>query len=49
MEVFHLRTDYWNRLDRFSLPFRFAYSLALIFALVLFGVDNGAQFIYFQF
>ena len=49
LEVFHLRTDFWNRLDRFSLPFRFAYSLALIFALVLFGVDNGAQFIYFQF
>jgi D-alanyl-lipoteichoic acid acyltransferase DltB (MBOAT superfamily) len=42
------RTDYWNNLDRYPVT-RFTTSLAMLFGISLFGVENGAQFIYFQF
>jgi len=48
-DVFHRRTDYWQNLARYPLAFRFSYSLGLLFAIVLFGIERGSQFIYFQF
>jgi alginate O-acetyltransferase complex protein AlgI len=48
LDIFHQRTGYWTD-DRFSGRFRAAYSCALLFAVVLFGVEQGSQFIYFQF
>ncbi len=38
-----------GRLKSFPLRLRYAYVLALFFGIVLFGVQNGSQFIYFQF
>ncbi len=49
LEIFNRRTDYWNSLGRYPYAFRAAYSVALLFGIVLFGTDTGAQFIYFQF
>jgi D-alanyl-lipoteichoic acid acyltransferase DltB (MBOAT superfamily) len=49
LDVFHRRTGFWDALDRFPKWPRFAYSVALLFGIVLFGVDTGTQFIYFQF
>jgi D-alanyl-lipoteichoic acid acyltransferase DltB (MBOAT superfamily) len=48
-EIFNRRADYWNALERYPGVFRLAYALILLFGIVLFGVDGGAQFIYFQF
>ena len=48
-DVFHRRTDYWQNLARYPVAFRFSYSLGLLFAIVLFGIERGSQFIYFQF
>ncbi len=42
------RTDYWDNLDRYPNT-RFATSLAMLLGISLFGVENGGQFIYFQF
>jgi alginate O-acetyltransferase complex protein AlgI len=49
LETFDQKTHYWSDRDRFSLGFRAAYSMALLFAIALFGIEQGAQFIYFQF
>jgi D-alanyl-lipoteichoic acid acyltransferase DltB (MBOAT superfamily) len=49
LDLFHRRTGFWDSLDRFPKLPRLAYSLALLFGIVLFGVDSGTQFIYFQF
>jgi D-alanyl-lipoteichoic acid acyltransferase DltB (MBOAT superfamily) len=48
-EIFNRRTNFWNALDRYPHAFRVAYSLILLFWIVLFGADSGTQFIYFQF
>lgn len=48
-ELFNRRADYWDSLGRYPRAFRLAYALVLLFGVVLFGVDGGAQFIYFQF
>jgi alginate O-acetyltransferase complex protein AlgI len=48
-EIFNRRTDYWNTSQRYPREFRLSYVLVLLFGVVLFGVDGGAQFIYFQF
>jgi D-alanyl-lipoteichoic acid acyltransferase DltB (MBOAT superfamily) len=42
------RTDYWNNLDRYPIT-RFTTSLAMLFGISLLGIENGGQFIYFQF
>jgi alginate O-acetyltransferase complex protein AlgI len=42
------RTDYWNNLDRYPIT-RFATCLAMVFGISLLGIENGVQFIYFQF
>jgi alginate O-acetyltransferase complex protein AlgI len=42
------RTDYWNNLDRYPIT-RFATCLAMLFGISLLGIENGVQFIYFQF
>lgn len=42
------RTDYWDNLDRYP-NIRFATSLAMLLGISLLGVENGGQFIYFQF
>jgi D-alanyl-lipoteichoic acid acyltransferase DltB (MBOAT superfamily) len=42
-------SNYWDNVRRSSLALRFAYSLTMLFAIVLFGIEQGAQFIYFQF
>jgi alginate O-acetyltransferase complex protein AlgI len=49
LDLFHRRTGFWDALDQFPRRFRLAYSVALLFGIVLFGVDTGTQFIYFQF
>jgi alginate O-acetyltransferase complex protein AlgI len=49
LDTFHRHTDYPNTMDRYSEWFRVAYSLVLVFAVILFGIDHGTQFIYFQF
>lgn len=49
LDIFNRGTDYWNNLPRFPVGFRLAFSLFLLFSVVLLGIDHGAQFIYFQF
>jgi alginate O-acetyltransferase complex protein AlgI len=49
LDVFHRRTGFWDNLARFPKSLRLVYSLALLFGIILFGVDSGTQFIYFQF
>jgi alginate O-acetyltransferase complex protein AlgI len=48
-DLFHQRTGFRDGLGRFPKGLRLAYSMALLFGIVLFGVDTGTQFIYFQF
>ncbi len=42
------RTDFWNNLNSYPVT-RFAACLAMLFGISLLGVENGSQFIYFQF
>jgi alginate O-acetyltransferase complex protein AlgI len=49
LDLFNWRTDYWTKQGSFHVGFRTAYAVVLLFGVVLFGVENGAQFIYFQF
>jgi alginate O-acetyltransferase complex protein AlgI len=42
------RTDYWNNLGRYPIT-RFTTCLAMLFGISFLGVENGGQFIYFQF
>jgi hypothetical protein len=49
LDFFHRRTGFWDSLDKFPKRLRLAYAVALLFGIVLFGVDSGTQFIYFQF
>ena len=48
-DLFHRQTRFWDSLGRFPASFRVAYSLILLFGITLFGIDEGTQFIYFQF
>ena len=49
LDLFHRRTGFWDALHQFPKSLRLAYSVALLFGIVLFGVDTGTRFIYFQF
>jgi alginate O-acetyltransferase complex protein AlgI len=49
LDAFHRTTTFWDRPATYSLAFRFAYALTLLFGIVLLGVEHGTQFIYFQF
>jgi alginate O-acetyltransferase complex protein AlgI len=49
LDLFNRKTDYWARQDCFHVGFRTAYAVGLLFSVVLFGIDRGTQFIYFQF
>jgi len=49
LDLFHRRTGFWDSLHQFPRWQRLGYSVALLFGIVLFGVDSGTQFIYFQF
>jgi len=49
LDLFHRRTGFWDALDQFPKWPRLGYSVALLFGIILFGVDTGTQFIYFQF
>jgi hypothetical protein len=49
LDLFHRRSGFWDAQDQFPKSFRLAYSVALLFGIVLFGIDSGTQFIYFQF
>jgi alginate O-acetyltransferase complex protein AlgI len=42
------RTDFWNNLDRYPVT-RLVACLAMLFGISLLGIENGSQFIYFQF
>jgi D-alanyl-lipoteichoic acid acyltransferase DltB (MBOAT superfamily) len=42
-------SNYWDDVRRSPVALRFAYTLALLFGIMLFGIEQGAQFIYFQF
>ncbi len=49
LDLFNRRNNYLERLDLFHPVFRHAYAFALVFCIILFGIDRGSQFIYFQF
>jgi len=49
IDLFHQRAGFRDGPDQFPKWFRLGYSVALLFGIVLFGVDTGTQFIYFQF
>jgi alginate O-acetyltransferase complex protein AlgI len=49
LELYTRRQQYYENLARFPLSLRFTHALALLFFVVLFGIEKGAQFIYFQF
>jgi hypothetical protein len=49
LDLFNRRFDYWKDPLRFPAAFRFGYSLFLLFGVILLGVEQGSQFIYFQF
>lgn len=49
LDLFNWKTDYWARQGSFHISLRTAYAVALLFGVVLFGMESGAQFIYFQF
>jgi len=49
LDLFHRRSGFWEAPDQFPKWPRLGYSVALLFGIVLFGVDTGTQFIYFQF
>ena len=48
-DLFHRRTGFWDSLEKFPRLPRLAYAVVLLFGIVLFGIDSGTQFIYFQF
>jgi D-alanyl-lipoteichoic acid acyltransferase DltB (MBOAT superfamily) len=43
------RTDYFDNLERYPLGVRWAFALTTLSGIALLGVEQGAQFIYFQF
>jgi len=49
LDWFNWRTDYWANFNSYRVCYRMSYAIALLFAIILFGMDAGAQFIYFQF
>lgn len=49
LDLFNWCTDYWAKQDSFRVVFRMVYAMTLLFGVILFGMENGAQFIYFQF
>lgn len=49
LEYLQGRNGYWEDLSKRGWLTNSAYATALAFAVVLFGVDGGGQFIYFQF
>jgi len=49
LDLFNRMTDYWAKQESFHVGFKMAYAVALLFGVVLFGMDSGTQFIYFQF
>jgi D-alanyl-lipoteichoic acid acyltransferase DltB (MBOAT superfamily) len=49
LEIFNRKTEYWDKQSKFTFGFRTTYAICLLFAVVLFGIDRGAQFVYFQF
>jgi alginate O-acetyltransferase complex protein AlgI len=49
LDLVYRRAGFWDRLKPFPLGIRYANALGLFFGIVLFGVQNGSQFIYFQF
>jgi alginate O-acetyltransferase complex protein AlgI len=48
-DAFHHRTAFWDRLDRVAIPTKALAAIALLFGIVLFGIESHVQFIYFQF
>jgi alginate O-acetyltransferase complex protein AlgI len=48
-DLFHWRTKFWDRVSEFPLTMRVASAVAVLFAIVLLGVESHNQFIYFQF
>jgi alginate O-acetyltransferase complex protein AlgI len=49
MDLFYRRAGSWNQRKAFSPTRRYAHVLGLFFGIVLFGIEKGSQFIYFQF
>lgn len=49
LDLFNRKTRLLDHLEGASVRVRLALATILVFAIVLFGVDRGAQFIYFQF
>jgi alginate O-acetyltransferase complex protein AlgI len=49
LEYLNRRFHCWRSFERLPFALRTGYAIALLFGIVLFGIDNGTQFIYFQF
>lgn len=49
LDIFHRRTGFWDAQQKSPKWLRLGYAVALLFGIILFGVDTGTQFIYFQF
>lgn len=49
VEALTRKSNYFEEPARVPRAWRFAHSLALLFGVILFGIERGAQFIYFQF
>ena len=49
LDSLNQRIDYWSKENSISARWRTVYALSLFFAIVLFGLESGTQFIYFQF
>jgi D-alanyl-lipoteichoic acid acyltransferase DltB (MBOAT superfamily) len=48
-DYFIRRTDYFDKLKEFPIAMRWGYALSLLAGIALLGVEQGSQFIYFQF
>ena len=49
LDFVYRRTGFWDRFTSMPLALRYGNAIALFFGIVLFGVESGSQFIYFQF
>ena len=49
LEFLNRRFNCWQSFERLPVAMRSCYAIAMLFGIVLFGIENGSQFIYFQF
>ncbi len=49
LEILSLQWNGWQSLQRLSFKWQAAAAIGLVFTVILFGIDRGTQFIYYQF